>query len=192
MEQITLEQFKEGTEEFKISDEIIPVVDKIECARLIADEVCKPMDNGIVVCNEVVRDIYASLYGINLYTNIKIEILGYDTYDSCVVNGFIKELNDKCEDYHELIDIVKKVCSQREKENDLASQVAEYMINLRKSLDGTMGHVNDLLDRIDPNELNKAFGQSLDVIANKLPDLNNEKTVNSLLKVTQLLNKKKA
>lgn len=192
MEKITLEQFENGESAFLVSDELIPITTKIACAELVADEACIKSESGILVCDEVLRDIYSELYGISLYTNIDIEVLSTDIYDRCEANGLIKQLYEQSEDYKKFIDICNKVCTKREKENNLANEVASYVKNLTKYINNSLIHVNDLLDRIDPNEFNNAFGKSLELFVSKMPNLNDEKTLGSALKLMNAIKQKKA
>lgn len=191
MEKITLEQVISGEQDFLITDEILPITTKIAVAGLVADEVCLASENGIVICDEVLRDVYSVLYGVNLYTNIEIKELSLDVFDLCAKIQIINELN-KNEDYKMFIDVCNKVCKKREKENDLANDVATYLKTLTERINDSLKSVSDLLDKIDPNELNNSFGKSFELLAEKFPNLNDEKTVASFAKILSVVNRKKA
>ena len=181
MKKITLDEFENGAE-FIVSDEILPTAAKIAYARNLVDSVKTEAENGIVYYDEVLLEVYSDLYAIDLYTNIKIEEINFDDYDKCLANGLIKELKAQSEDCAIFMNICKKTLKQKEKETD---SIVNYFNSLVTAVNNVANHINGLLNEIDQDKLNKSIGESLKLVANKIPDLNNKNSLNSILKAIQ-------
>ena len=103
--------------------------------------------------------------------------------------NIFEEVLEANEDAQAFLDIVDLKCVEFEKNNDMNHIIAEYFNRLLTSADESMNHINALLDRIDPNELNASLGKGLEVFAKKIPDLNDEKMLTSLIKLLPLIQK---
>ena len=187
MEKIKLEQVEELGYQY-ITD-IVPTLVKAEYANRIANQ-CYSCEGSLAyTCNEIEKLMLSRLYMVALYTNIEITEATFEIYDELLTMNIFEEVLEANEDAQEFLDIVDLKCAEFEKNNDMNHIVAEYFNRFLMNVDESMDHINSLLDRIDPNELNVSLGKGLEVFANKIPDLNDEKMLTSLMKLLPLIQK---
>ena len=184
MEKIKLEQIEELGYQY-ITD-IVPTLVKAEYANRIANQCYSREGSLAYTCNEVEKLMLSRLYMVALYTNIEITEATFEIYDELLTMNIFEEVLEANEDAQAFLDIVDLKCVEFEKNNDMNHIIAEYFNRLLTSADESM---NALLDRIDPNELNASLGKGLEVFAKKIPDLNDEKMLTSLIKLLPLIQK---
>lgn len=169
MEKIKLEQIEENGE-YEVVQQVVPVSIKIEYAKLIAEEVCDEMDNGIGVIDEIMKELNTRLYGVVLYTNIELEDVTLDVYDKLNQYGVFNHIEEVSQDYKDFMRIVNAACVNKEKEYSLQSIAAERMKDTVELLANFGEHVNSILDRVDPNLLTKGLSKGVTMFAKKIPD----------------------
>ena len=91
MEKIKLEQIEQNGE-YEVIQQVVPVDRKIAYAKLIAEDVCDEMDNGVGVIDEVMKELNTRLYGVVLYTNIELEDVALDVYDKLNQYGVFNQI----------------------------------------------------------------------------------------------------
>lgn len=187
MEKIKLEQIEELGYQY-ITD-IVPTLVKAEYANRIANQCYSREGSLAYTCNEIEKLMLSRLYMVALYTNIEITEATFEIYDKLLTMNIFEEVLEANEDAQAFLDIVDLKCAEFEKNNDMNHIVAEYFNRFLMNADESMNHINALLDRIDPNELNASLGKGLEVFANKIPDLNDEKMLTSLMKLLPLIQK---
>lgn len=187
MEKIKLEQVEELGYQY-ITD-IVPTLVKAEYANRIANQCYSREGSLAYTCNEIEKLMLSRLYTVALYTNIEITEATFEIYDELLTMNIFEEVLEANKDAQAFLDIVDLKCAEFEKNNDMNHIVAEYFNRFLMNVDESMDHINSLLDRIDPNELNASLGKGLEVFANKIPDLNDEKMLTSLMKLLPLIQK---
>lgn len=168
MEKITLEQVEQNGEIEVL--QVVPVETKITYAKLIAEDVCDEMDNGVGVIDEVMKELNTRLYGVVLYTNIELEDVTLDVYDKLNQYGVFNQIEEVSQDYKDFVRIVNAACVNKEKEYSLQSIAAERMKDSFELLQDFGDHINMILDRVDPNLLTKYLSKGVTMFAKKMPD----------------------
>ena len=169
MEKIKLEQIEQNGE-YEVVQQVVPVDRKIAYAKLIAEDVCDEMDNGIGVIDEVMKELNTRLYGVVLYTNIELVDVTLDVYDKLNQYGVFNQIEEVSQDYKDFVRIVNAACVNKEKEYSLQSIAAERMKDSFELLQDFGDHINMILDRVDPNLLTKYLSKGVTMFAKKMPD----------------------
>lgn len=170
MEKIKLEQVEENGGLYEIVRQVVPVDRKIAYAKLIAEDVCDEIDNGVGVIDEVMKELNTRLYGVVLYTNIELEDVTLDVYDKLNQYGVFNQIEEVSQDYKDFVRIVNAACVNKEKEYSLQSIAAERMKDSFELLQDFGDHINMILDRVDPNLLTKYLSKGVTMFAKKMPD----------------------
>lgn len=170
MEKIKLEQVEQNGGLYEIVRQVAPVERKITYAKLIAENVCDEMDNGVGVIDEVMKELNTRLYGVVLYTNIELEDVTLDVYDKLNQYGVFNQIEEVSQDYKDFVCIVNAACVNKEKEYSLQSIAAERMKDSFELLQDFGDHINMILDRVDPNLLTKYLSKGVTMFAKKMPD----------------------
>lgn len=170
MEKIKLEQVEQNGGLYEIVRQVVPVDRKIAYAKLIAEDVCDEMDNGVGVIDEVMKELNTRLYGVVLYTNIELEDVTLDVYDKLNQYGVFNQIEEVSQDYKDFVRIVNAACVNKEKEYSLQSIAAERMKDSFELLQDFGDHINIILDRVDPNLLTKYLFKGVTMFAKKMPD----------------------
>lgn len=169
MKTIKLEELKNNGA-YEINVQVAPIETKIAYATTIADSVCKELDNGIGVIDEVMKVINIKLYAVMLYTNIKLDNVGLEEYDLLNQCGVFDKITKSNNDYYDFVSIVNASCKDKEKEYSLDKIAAQRMKDGMNALLSLGSHLEGILDRTDPNKLTKYLSKSVEMIAKKMPD----------------------
>lgn len=172
----------------------IPIKTKEAMINGIVNNVVKETENGMYTYDSALLEVMKAVGAFALYTNVELLKDDYENYDIVMNNRLLSQLEcylqgledstlnifSDVDDFYNLLD--SKI-EDKMRENTIEHAVAKGVQDVVKIIDGTMEHVNGMLDKGDPNKIAKYLSKGIEVLASKVPDF-------SKFDVEQLIMKK--
>lgn len=147
----------------------VPVVKKIEAAEVIVNNLVKLQDDGTYGYDSVAKMISEVIVMVQLYTNVELTDDTYLNYD--IITGVkLDEIIDEYSDSSNLIVIIDNKIWDVMKKNSVQHIFARSMDSMYGTLDTIAEHVNNMLDKGDPNKVAKYLSKGIEMLAKKMPD----------------------
>lgn len=161
LEKLTVAEAKEKIE----WKQHVSVKDQLAMAKLLAESLVSKNKDDIYVVDKNEQEILSYVAYVSLSTNIELGEDDYHNYDvlTGIVNPYEFELlgfQDYVENY------VNSLLEQNNIEYVAARAINEVVFNVSTVVD----HLNDMLDKGDPNKIAKYLSKSVEMLAKKMPD----------------------
>lgn len=147
----------------------VPIREKELMIEALVDILVRKDENGMYVINCIEKEVKAKVAMISLYTNIEITEDDYLNYDILMKNELLYMIWDYT-DVDNFFCMLDDRIENKLNENSIERVASEKMSDIVKIVDNTMSHVNDMLDKGDPNKIAKYLSKGIEMIADKLPD----------------------
>ncbi len=156
----------------------VPVLTKMAVIDAIVDDLVQQNETGMYVVNSMMKEVKGKMALVALYTNIELTDDDYLNYDIMNANNILNKIiyiinegtaftpSDVQEFYRMLDERIEDKLSQNSMDNIFALRTKEVM----QVLERTMGHLEAMLDKGDPNIIAKHLSKGVEMIAKKLPD----------------------
>lgn len=165
-----LENDKSLIDELHI-EKYIPIASKEAMIEKLVEIIVENDEYGILRVNSIEKEIMTKIVIVMLYTNIELSDLPYNDYDVIITHGLYNEvMNFASNDVDEFVYLLEKRIDDKLKENSMEYMAAKKMDDIVQIINNTMNHVNDMLDKGDPNTIAKHLSKGIEMIAKKLPD----------------------
>lgn len=162
LEKLTVDEAKEKIE----WKQHVSVKDQLAMAKLLAESLVSKNKDDIYVVDKNEQEILSYVAYVSLATNIELgedDYYNYDVLVSLDVNPYQLELlgfQDYVDNY------VDSLLEQNNIEYVAARAINEVVFNVSTVVD----HLNDMLDKGDPNKIAKYLSKGVEMLAKKLPD----------------------
>lgn len=165
----------------------IPIAKKIEAAEIIVNNLVKLQDDGTYDYDSVAEMISEVISIVQLYTNIELTDDTYLNYD--IITGIkLDKIIDEHSDSSDLIDIINSKINDVMDKNSIQHIFARSMDSMYGTLDTIAEHINNMLDKGDPNKVAKYLSKGMEMLAKKMPDFS---TLDIQKQLETQLNRKK-
>lgn len=161
-------------EEIEIK-EYVPMIHKMAVANLLLKSVVSENEHGVYTYNTNLWEMTKDVAFISTYTNIEITDNDYENYDAVKSSGILEAIkdhfyelnNDEYWDFHNVCD---NALGDLLEQNSVENIVAKKTTQVVSMIDRTMGHLDNMLDKGDPNKIAKYLSKGVEMVAAKLPD----------------------
>lgn len=153
----------------------VPITLKMKIAEKLSDKLIEEDSVGVCRCNPVDAMVAKKVALIALYTNIELLDNDYNNYD-ILSNGYLMQyferyIGNDADDFYYVVDTTLK--NRLEEMNSINHIFASKATDVVNIIDKTMDHINDMLDKGDPNKIAKYLSKGIEMIAAKIPDFSN-------------------
>lgn len=162
----------EGLEIYKTC----PIVLQKAMIDSVINNLVKKDEYGIYSYDEFDKEVLKCVACASLYTNIELSENDYDNYDILNESDIIDILYTNSNFYFMFDSVVKN----KMKENSIEHTIAKSTKDIVDILEGIGGHVNGMLDKGDPNKIAKYLSKGFEMLASKMPDLSEIKSIEDL------------
>lgn len=151
----------------------IPFKTKAELAEGIIKKILKKDENGVMYIDVIGKELILTMAAVAGYTNIILSDNSLEDYDLIKNSGLMDQIElisgNDFRFFKELIDKMSyEIVGCYNHPNAI---IARGMNSMIKTMDSTMEHVNQMIDKGDPNKIAKYLSKGIEIIAKKLPDL---------------------
>ena len=135
----------------------------------LMDIVIQEDESGFKTYDSIIVEITKKLACISLFMDIELGENDYENYDILKECGIIDIISCQyiCIDFECLFDNRLEDVLRGNTMEHAMYRMTDRLIGI---IDNTMNHVNDMLDKGDPNTIAKHLSKGIEMIAKKLPD----------------------
>ncbi|WP_305180667.1 hypothetical protein [Ileibacterium valens] len=175
MEKIKIEQLMSGDKEIKEIEfirEYVPISEKFEIGRAIADQVYVDGEKDNLVLIKL-----ATISIVVSYTNVEVEIPADDVYDFIASHHMLEVLPEDSLIYMNVIND----CVEEAVINDSVNKsIRNGVDRMTRSVNRLLNATTKAIERMDVNKTGERIGLILVKAIEKMPDFNNIETLNKL------------
>ena len=166
----------------EVNTKNVSVATAMKVIDMTIDDCLYKNDNGVFTYNTIHVEIMKLISYVALYTDLSGEDNYYDSYDMLVESGFKEECDykDSFMTYSYWFD-----CRLEDKmrENSVENILSRELKKTNDGIFNVFDHVNNMLDKGDPNKIAKYLSKGIEAIASKMPDFSNPDESNSVADV---------
>lgn len=158
----------------------VSVLTKTIMIEALVDKLVRKDKNDMYIVNSIEKEVMKKVGAVSLYTNIELGENDYLNYDILQQNNLFEQINDECNKYSIMdchgsdIEHFYKMLDDRIndklEENNINRLIADGTNKVIDIIDDTMEHVNNMLDKGDPNVIAKYVTDVLNKLVKKIPD----------------------
>lgn len=156
----------------------VSVLTKMAMIDALVEVLVQEDESGMYVVNSIEKEVKAKVAVIALYTNIELTDNDYVNYDIVKATRLLEQLGDMLQDYYYLelndieafYDMLDARIEDKLAENSMNRILSVRSKEITDAMQRTMGRVDAMLDKGDPNIIAKYLSKGVEMIAKKLPD----------------------
>lgn len=135
------------------------------------DYIIKPNEDGVLYIDQVKKEIIFTSMVVLLYTNIELTRDDYLNYDILHKYGWYLEITAMIgQDMYAFKELFDNMISSKLEENNIEYSMKRAIDDFVNIFDKTMEHLNNMIDKGDPNTIAKYLSKGIEAIAKRMPD----------------------